>query len=57
VEIIEWDNSFETSVNLIDCQHKIIIKKINQIYTNIQKINFENTHIILDEILISHYIR
>lgn len=48
---IEWDNTLETGITIIDIQHKTLFKKINKIYEYIVDKNFENISSLLDEIL------
>lgn len=51
MEIIQWSKLFETNLDIIDYQHKVLIKKINQLNQSIQDNFFENNNILLDEIL------
>lgn len=48
---IEWDNTLEMGITIIDIQHKTLFKKINKIYECIINKNFKNISSLLDEIL------
>lgn len=51
MDFIAWDSSFETNIAIIDAQHKVLVKKINQLYNYIQENSTENIFPLLDELL------
>ena len=52
MNLIEWNASYITGIDLIDSQHKILINKANKLNNCIQEFNFSNNlKILLDELL------
>lgn len=51
MEFIKWDNSFETSIKIIDVQHQVLIKKVNQLYGFIGSNSIEKIYPLIDELL------
>lgn len=51
MEFIEWDSSFETDIKIIDAQHKVLVKKVNQLYEFIESNSIEKIYPLIDEVL------
>ncbi len=52
MNLIEWNASYITGIDIIDSQHKILINKANKLNSCIQEFNFSNNlKILLDELL------
>ena len=51
MEFIKWDSSFETDIKIIDVQHKVLIKKVNQLYESIEDISINKIYSLKDELL------
>ena len=51
MEFIKWDSSFETDIKIIDVQHKVLIKKVNQLYEFIEDNSINRIYPLIDELL------
>lgn len=51
MEFIEWDSSFETDIKIIDVQHKVLVKKVNQLYDFIESNSVNQIYSLIDELL------
>ena len=51
MEFITWDSSLETNIAIIDAQHKVLVKKVNQLHNYMQSNSLENLFPLLDELL------
>lgn len=51
MEFIKWDSSFETDIKIIDVQHKVLIKKVNQLYEFIEDNSINKIYPLIDELL------
>ena len=51
MEIMMWDSSLETNIKIIDAQHKVFFKKINQLYDFIESEAVDKIYPLIDELL------